>query len=177
MRSLAELQDIYLQSVGGNATFLLNVPPNADGLLAATDVARLREMGAWLLESFSHNLLANAMYQATSEDAGCAAGHASQGEGYWKAADEDANAALVAQAIAPISPRYAVLQENIRLGQRIERFALDASLNGEWCEIACGTVVGYKRILPIPAGVKSAAWRVRILESRMGATLQGFALY
>lgn len=38
VRSADDLFDIYERSVGGNATFLLNIPPNRDGLFSPKDV-------------------------------------------------------------------------------------------------------------------------------------------
>ena len=46
VRSAAELFEIYRRSVGGNATFLLNVPPAASGRIAEPDRAVLAELGA-----------------------------------------------------------------------------------------------------------------------------------
>ncbi|MGB4647995.1 MAG: alpha-L-fucosidase, partial [Acetivibrionales bacterium] len=45
VRPLEELINIYLNSVGGNATFLLNIPPTKDGLFHENDVKRLKELG------------------------------------------------------------------------------------------------------------------------------------
>jgi len=45
VRSVDELFSIWKGSVGGNATFLLNVPPNRDGLLADADVEVLARLG------------------------------------------------------------------------------------------------------------------------------------
>ena len=39
------------------------------------------------------------------------------------------------------------LRENIRLGQRIEAFALDAWTNGDWKEIATATSIGPSRLI------------------------------
>ena len=47
VRSLDELINIYYNSVGGNATFLLNIPPTKDGLFHENDVQRLCEMGEY----------------------------------------------------------------------------------------------------------------------------------
>jgi alpha-L-fucosidase len=45
VRSPDELFAIYLRSVGGNAGFLLNVPPDRDGRLRTPDLATLAELG------------------------------------------------------------------------------------------------------------------------------------
>ena len=45
VKSLEELVHIYLGSVGGNATFLLNIPPMPNGLLHENDVERSEGTG------------------------------------------------------------------------------------------------------------------------------------
>src|SRR5690606_15657616 len=56
VRSLGELLRIYYGSVGGNASFLLNLPPDRRGLIHERDVERLAELGRVLDETFRLNL-------------------------------------------------------------------------------------------------------------------------
>lgn len=51
-----QLLDLYFQSVGRGASFLLNVPPDRRGLLHDNDVAALREFGRRLRGIFGRNL-------------------------------------------------------------------------------------------------------------------------
>ncbi len=46
------LADLYYKSVGRGANFLLNVPPNQDGLIDPVDAASLRAYGAWQRRTF-----------------------------------------------------------------------------------------------------------------------------
>ncbi|MFK0098573.1 alpha-L-fucosidase [Streptomyces sp. NPDC091040] len=66
------------------------------------------------------------------------------------------------------------VREDIRHGQRVERFAVEARVNGAWRRIAEGTTIGHERILPLPGAVTATAVRVKVLESRakphLGAT-------
>lgn len=55
--SLAHLADIYLSSVGRNSVLLLNIPPDTDGRIHASDEARLKEFGKWIKDNFSDNLI------------------------------------------------------------------------------------------------------------------------
>ena len=48
VKSVAELTGIYEMSVGRGANLLLNIGPNARGLLPEADEARLKEFGAEL---------------------------------------------------------------------------------------------------------------------------------
>lgn len=67
MRSLKKLLKIYYNSVGANATLLLNIPPDQRGRFADPDVKRLREIGDALHSAFRENLAANAKASASSE--------------------------------------------------------------------------------------------------------------
>lgn len=48
VKSLEELIHVYENSVGGNATFLLNIPPTPEGLFHERDVERLKELGDYI---------------------------------------------------------------------------------------------------------------------------------
>lgn len=157
LRSLANLQAIYLQSVGGNATFLLNVPPHWDGYIACGDVALLEGLGNWIKTTFSRNLLSNATYKEST--------------------NESDSPIIVAEMENEVIPNYLLLQEEIALGQRIEEFTLSYWKDSNW-SIACqGTVVGYKCIRSIEANISASKWKLEITSSRLGANLKTFALY
>lgn len=51
-KSLRNLAEIYLNSVGRNSVLLLNVPPDRSGRIAAQDSVRLCELGQWINHSF-----------------------------------------------------------------------------------------------------------------------------
>ena len=51
VRSADDVFDIYERAVGGNSTFLLNIPPNRDGRFSSADVASLTEAGKRIRET------------------------------------------------------------------------------------------------------------------------------
>jgi hypothetical protein len=69
-----------------------------------------------------------------------------------------------------------LLQENIRIGQRIEHFELDIWKDNQWKQITSGTTVGYKRLLRFEP-VSSDKVRLRILSSRLNPTIAEFGLF
>jgi alpha-L-fucosidase len=69
-----------------------------------------------------------------------------------------------------------LLQENIRVGQRVEKFILDYPGKDGWITIAEGTTIGYKRLLRFPS-VTTSKVRLRILSSRLNPTVAAFGLY
>lgn len=56
-KSLRELAEIYLTSVGRNSVLLLNIPPDRKGHINGRDVARLRQWRNWIDNTFSNNML------------------------------------------------------------------------------------------------------------------------
>lgn len=69
-----------------------------------------------------------------------------------------------------------MLQENIRVGQRIEKFVLEYWSDGEWKQAAEGTTVGYKRLLEFPS-VTANKVRLHILSARLQPALAEIGLY
>lgn len=55
-KSLRQLVEIYLTSVGRNSVLLLNIPPDKAGRIAAADVERLQEFRKWLDDNMTDNL-------------------------------------------------------------------------------------------------------------------------
>ena len=163
VRSLEELIHIYNNSVGGNATFLLNIPPTDEGLLHENDVKRLAELGAYLEAAFHTNLLDSA---AVSNDA-------VRGDNYDAYCTEPE---ITAEWDAPVNIGSIVLKENILLSQRIESFVIEARVDGEYTEVYRGTVVGYKRIVPL-GHLRTDSVRVKITDSRTEPTIAFLGIY
>ena len=60
VRSFENLKDIYLKSVGGNTTLLLNIPPMKNGRIHETDAANLKKLGDFIHKAFRDNLVQTA---------------------------------------------------------------------------------------------------------------------
>ncbi|MGW9428238.1 alpha-L-fucosidase [Streptomyces decoyicus] len=58
------------------------------------------------------------------------------------------------------------LAEDIRHGQRVERFSVQARAGGTWTTLARGTTIGHRRILALGRPVTADAVRVTVEESR-----------
>ena len=179
VRSLDELMHVYLGSVGGNGTFLLNIPPTPDGLLHENDVRRLHEIGDTLRDWFGSNLLtrADAVLTADVCEPGFEPEHAlcDSYDRCFKTPDGVTEATLTMRWDEPVDFRHVVLKEDLRYSQRIERCAIDVLVDGEWVCRYEGSVVGYKRIVPLAA--RAQAVRVRILDSRVCPTLAFVGVY
>lgn len=178
VKPLEKLVDIYEKSVGGNATFLLNIPPTKEGRFHETDIARLRAFGTYLKESYCRNLLQDAASLTASP---AAEGHEidcvrTEDDRCYIPASGDGTAEITVIWDTERAIRRIVLQEQIMLSQRVERFAIDAWIDGAWKQIAENTVIGYKRIIATER-VFTRSVRIRILDSRAAPTLKFIGIY
>ena len=57
VKSLRDLANIYLTSVGRNSVLLLNIPPDRNGRIAPGDSIRLMELRRWIDTNFTDNLV------------------------------------------------------------------------------------------------------------------------
>jgi alpha-L-fucosidase len=165
VKSLDQLLDIYYTSVGGNAQFLLNVPPDKRGRIHENDVQRLKELGDRLRATFAVNLASGA---SSRRIRGTALFEGSPKPG----AEGDSPSFQTSFQIeydlgSPKVFNVAMMKEDIREGQRVEAFAFDIWDGKDWKEIAQGTTVGWKKILRFPT-VESPKVRVRLLRTRGG---------
>ncbi|MGN0636987.1 MAG: alpha-L-fucosidase [Huintestinicola sp.] len=174
VRSLAELIHIYNNSVGGNATFLLNIPPTNEGLIHENDVKRLAELGEYLKKAFAENLLENAGLIADGKE--ISAVRNDNYDEYYIAEKGSTSAELTARWEFPVAVGNIVLKENILCGQRVESFAVEAEQDGEYTEIYSGTVIGYKRIVPLK-NIRTRSVRIKITDSRTEPTLAFLGIY
>ncbi|MCT4142426.1 alpha-L-fucosidase [Elizabethkingia anophelis] len=165
VRSADDVFDIYERSVGGNSTFILNVPPNRDGKFSDQDVKVLSETGKRIKETYSKDLL-----QGT--------------KGPKQVLDHNDvtysllnNNQLIIETPTPVIFNRIMLQEAVSThGERVESHAVDAWIDGEWKEIATATNIGYKRILRF-SEVTTRKIRLRVLQDRGRVAISRIAAY
>jgi alpha-L-fucosidase len=156
VRSADDVFDIYERSVGGNSTFLLNIPPNRNGKFSDEDVSVLNEVGKRITETYGKNLFAGA-------------------KGAKQVLDNDMNTYVLLNnkqksieitTIKPVTINRIVLQEDIaNHSERVITHQLAAWIGNKWQKIAVATNIGYKRILRFPE-ITSSKFRLTVLSSR-----------
>ena len=62
------------------------------------------------------------------------------------------------------------------MGQRVEQFVIEAEQDGRFVEEYRGTVIGYKRIVPVQK-LLTKSIRIRICDSRTEPTLAFVGVY
>ncbi len=157
VRTPQNLVNLYYQSVGRNSLLLLNIPPNNEGLLPATDVSNIKAFRRILDETFIVNF--------------------AKGKTVPKLTDKLLNTFITLKENEPfiidlkqtLKIDRALLQENISTGQRVEGALLEYWDGKEWKTIQSFTTIGYKRLLRFKE-VEASKFRFTILKSK--ATVQ-----
>ena len=173
-----KLLDIYFSSVGRNSLLLLNIPPDTRGLLHENDVKNLQLFKKTVDEIFSINYVSGAKATSDSNIKGHGANLCidNNNETYWMAATDKSGATLEFELEEPKTFNVLMLQENIKVGQRIESFVLETWTGKGWEKVTGGTTVGYKRLLRFDA-VTTSKLRFKILQSRLNPTISSLGLY
>ena len=175
VRQPAELFDLWTSSVGGNATLLLNIPPDERGRVADPDVRALQGLGE-RIRGFWGGVVA-AEVQATSGEpsAECPAVEKPGHRTAWRSDADDTEPALTLRFGGPTTIDAIVLQEDIRSGQRVERVVVVgiAADGTEQVVTETGTV-GYQRIARFTP-VSAVALRFEFPGRRGPVVLRGYA--
>ncbi len=163
VKTLEHLLDLYFKSVGRNSVLLLNVPPNRDGLFAEEDVKRLQEFGAATREIFGQKL----------------GGFTHQpGQNSYRALAVEPDGLATLEVKLPKAQPFNLvsLREPFWLGERSEKYRVEALVGGAWGTLAQGTVIGSRNLVLLP---ETTAARVRIVveQFRGAPALAEFALY
>lgn len=179
VKSVTQLLDTYYHSVGRNATMLLNFPIMPNGLIHENDEKAILEMAQVVKETFAHNLAMDAGAKATSIfSSGFGADKAvdDKNETYWATADGVINASLTISFDKPAFFNRFMVQEYIRLGQRVKGFTVEVFKDKKWIQVAKGTTIGYKRILRFP-GVTATKVRLNITDSKANPLISNIGIY
>lgn len=145
---LENLMDMYEKSVGRNATLIVGLTPNPDGVIPEGDVKRLKEWGEEIARRFGTPL---------AQTSGKAKKLALDLKGKQKV-------------------NYYILQEDITLGERIRAYRVEARTGGKWVTVAKGTSVGHKRIERFDP-VEATAFRVVVEQCTDSPRIRDFSVY
>lgn len=154
VKPLAHLVDIYFKSVGYNSVLLLNIPPDRRGRIHENDAARIKGLADYIAATFATD-------------------YVRKGSAPWQPAEGESR---VYKLKTKARINVVMLQEDIRRGQRVEAFKVEALTSEGWTEVAQGTTVGYKRLLRFPA-IEAKALRVTLMASRLKANIAKVGAY
>ena len=181
VKNPSQLVDLWYKSVGRNAVFLLNIPPNRDGLFAEKDVANLKKFREILDNTFKENIASNAKALATSvlnkSEQFCAC-NITDGDpnSYWAADNNKRDVSVEIEIDSTKKFDRILLQEPVRFGQRISSFDIQLLQPAGWQTIASGTSIGYKKILRITP-IAGSKIRINIHDANNLPALSNFGLF
>lgn len=176
-----QLVKIYFESVGRGANLILNLPPDRRGIIHENDVKSLRGMRRFLDKTFAKDLARGAKLVASNVRGGDKTfGPEKTVDGkpatYWSTDDNVMSPELTLEWKKPVTFDVAKVAEEIRLGQRVEEFALDQWKDGAWVEFAKATSIGPQRLLRFEP-VTTAKLRLRITKSPVCPAITEFGLF
>ena len=181
VKTVPQLMETYYNSIGHNGSLLLNFPIDTSGLIHENDVKAALAFAKAAKEAFAVNLAANAKTTASNvrgnaNQFAAAMATDSNKDTYWATDDNVTNASITIDFAKPTSFNRLLVQEYIRLGQRVKAFTVEVLVDGNWKEIAKATTIGYKRILRFPT-VEATKVRLNITGSKSCALVSNIGIY
>ena len=179
VRTPKNLMELYYSSVGRNSNLLLNVPPDRRGLLHENDVKALMDFRELLNKEFEKDLARGKKVFVTSkrgkEYDGSRVNDGSP-ETYWSTNDYQTSGDIVIDLGTETEVNRIIIQEYIKLGQRVQEFRVSAFLNNKWKPLVEGTTIGYKIIRKFPV-VRTSKIKITISKSRACPVISNIELY
>ena len=159
VKSLSKLMDTYYKSVGRNSTLLLNFPIAPNGRIHPNDSLRGIAFKKMINEVFKTDLAKNAKVKT-------------QG-----------NVTLV-EFQKPTPFNRFVAEEDIRQGQRVKKFTLEALVDGKWLPLKDAlvegsdglTTIGHRRIICFPT-VNATKLRFTVTDSKAKPIIKRTSVY
>lgn len=146
--SLDALMNMYEKSVGRNATLIIGVTPDPTGVVPTGDKQRLAEWGTEINRRFSSPI--------------------AQTSGTGKS--------LLLNLDKKQRINYCIIQEDIKHGERIRQYKVEAKVNGKWKVLCTGESVGHKRIEKFNP-VQATTIRLTVGQSTAMPDILGFSVY
>ena len=181
VKSLPQLLDIYYNSIGRNASLFINFPVDTRGLIHEKDAEQIQKLTDAIRADFEVDLAEGKKVEATNvrgDSRKFSPGKMtdSNPDTYWATNDDVVQASATIDLGKPTGFNRFLVQEDIRLGQRVRKFTIEVLENDTWKEIASETTIGRKRILRFP-DVTTSKVRLNILDSKACPVISNVGLY
>jgi len=183
VKTVAELWDIYFNSVGRNCVLLLNYPPNKEGLISPIDAQRTDSLRYLINGTFKTNLASGAKIK-TLHPRGANYKPSNMVDNiestYYATTDAFATDTITFDLGSAKTFDVLMLQEVIELGHRTTGWSVDYSTNGKtWVPIPEATgkqSIGYKWLVKFKP-VTASKVRLRITSGKACAAIHTFGIY
>ena len=163
VKSLSKLMDTYYKSVGRNSCLLLNFPIAPNGRIHPTDSLRGIAFKKMIDEVFESPLPASITNEAPSGAVG---------------------GTYILDFGKPTAFNRFVVEEDIRYGQRVKKFSLEAEVDGQWISLKDElvengdglTTIGHRRIVCFPT-VTATRLRFTNIEVKCDPIIKRISVY
>lgn len=179
VRSSENLMELYYSSVGRNSNLLLNVPPDRRGLLHENDVKSLLEFRELREKEFKNELARNKKAHSSSDrGSNFRAVNTIDGdpETYWTTPDKTNSASLTIDLGTETEINRILIQEYIKLGQRVKSYKVEVLQDKSWIPVIDGTTIGYKVIRKFPL-VTTSKVRLTIIDSKACPVISNIEIF
>ena len=157
VKSLSKLMDTYYKSVGRNSTLLLNFPIAPNGRIHPNDSLRGIAFKKMIDEVFGKSLACNV---------------------------ERLENGYMLNFNTPTAFNRFVVEEDIRYGQRVKKFSLEAEVDGKWMPLKDElvndgdglTTIGHRRIICFPT-VNATKLRFTVLDAKCEPIIKRTSVY
>ena len=165
VKSLSKLMETYYKSVGRNSTLLLNFPVAPNGRIHPNDSLRGIAFKKMIDEVFLHNLAETAAITTDSVYDGSAV-------------------TTTIDFKRPTSINRFLAEEDIRYGQRVRKFSLEALVDGQWLPLKDElvengdglTTIGHRRIICFPT-VEATKLRFTVTDAKCEPIIKKLGVY
>ena len=170
VKSLSKLMDTYYKSVGRNSCLLLNFPVMPNGRIHPTDSLRGIAFKKMIDEVFRKDLVKEGKLKIEKGDV--AKGGNGQGLTFNVQWDK------------PTAFNRFVVEEDIRYGQRVKKFSLEAEVDGRWMPLKDElvengdglTTIGHRRIICFPT-VNATRLRLTVTDAKCKPVIKRISVY
>ena len=155
-KTISQLANMYFDSVGHNATMLLNVPPNNQGTVDKPILDRVTEFGQNVEETFRTNLAKATGTTITASnvrgnDVDFKPGNVVDGDDatYWTTDDGTKSGSLTIKWNTAKKFDVVSIEEAIQKGQHINSYTVEykTSDSANWQTLKTGVTIGAKRLI------------------------------
>ncbi len=153
LKTPEQMMEIYYSSIGQGANLLVNLTPDTTGLIPEREVTMLEASGRNIAAQFATPV------QEIADDGNWEEGHT-----------------LRIVFDGPTRVNHVAIEEDLRFGQRIRAYRVEALVDGNWQTVAEGESIGRKRIERFDA-IETTAIRLRVTDYEPMPHIRRFAAY
>jgi len=147
IRSLQDLQSVYHDSVGANTNLLMDLAPDATGLVPPDAVQRYADLGDWINKCYGKSL-----------------------------AQTNGTGNKIVLQFPSMAVDRVLIQEDQSQGQRVRNYQISANVNGQLKVVSTGSSIGNKRI-QLFTSVTTDQLELDITQSKDTPIISNFAAY